>query len=65
MSKSKLITSREACDLLGISRGTLTYWILKGKVEPAQTLAGPAGAASQHLWDRAEVAALALTREAF
>lgn len=56
---ANLIGSREACQLLGITRGTLTYWMLQGRVTPAQAIEGPSGRVSQHLWDRAEIERLA------
>lgn len=56
-----LIGAREACQIIGISRSTLTYWMLTGRLEPAQTIDGPDRAVA-HLFDRAAVERLAAER---
>jgi predicted site-specific integrase-resolvase len=55
MEQTKLIGSREACERLGISRSTLNYWMLKGRIIPAQTIAGDNGVVATYLWDVADV----------
>jgi predicted site-specific integrase-resolvase len=50
-----LISSREACEILAIGRSTLTYWMLTGRIAPAQTIPGPNTKAVTHLFDRADV----------
>lgn len=52
---AELIGAREACQVAGISRSTLTYWMLTGRLRPAQTIPGPSGRASSHLFARADV----------
>jgi predicted site-specific integrase-resolvase len=54
-----LIGSSEVCRILGISRSTLTYWMLTGRIVPAQSLESGSGRTSQHLWARSDVEALA------
>lgn len=51
-----LIGSAVACDLLGITRGTLSRWVAAGKLTPAQRLEGKTGA---FLFVRADVERLA------
>lgn len=53
-----LIGSREACARLGIARSTLNYWMLKGRIAPAQTIPGPNSKATVYLWDEDAVSAL-------
>ena len=53
--QTDLIGSREACEILGIGRSTLTYWMLTGRITPAQTIPGPSTKAVSHLFDRSEV----------
>lgn len=50
-----LISSREACEILGIARSTLTYWMLTDRIKPAQTIPGPSTKAVTHLFSRREV----------
>jgi DNA-binding transcriptional MerR regulator len=57
-----LIGSSEACRILGISRSTLTYWQLTGRLVPVQSLESGSGRTSQHLWRRTDVEALAASR---
>ena len=59
---ANLMSSREACQALGIKRSTLTYWMLTGRIAPAQTIPGPNRAAS-YLFDRVEVERLAIERQ--
>ena len=49
-----LIGAREACEIAGISRSTLTYWMLTGRLTPVHRLPGATGAL---LFLRAEVEA--------
>lgn len=53
-----LIGSAEACDLLGIHRGTLSRWVAAGKVAPAHRLPGHTGA---FLFHRKEIERLIKT----
>lgn len=52
-----LIGAREACELAGISRSTLTYWMLRGRLAPERTFYGPSGRAAHYLFDPAAVLA--------
>ena len=56
-----LIGAREACRIIGISRSTLTYWMLTGRIQPAQTIDGPDRAVA-HLFDRGAVERVAAER---
>ena len=47
-----LLTSAEACDILGVDRSTLTRWITRGQIEAAQKLPSRTGA---WLFTRAEI----------
>jgi hypothetical protein len=58
-NQTELISSREACEILGIARSTLTYWMLTGRIEPVQTIPGPGTKAVSHLFDRQTVEQLA------
>lgn len=51
----ELISSREACQILGIGRSTLTYWMLTDRIAPVQTIPGPNTKAVAFLFDRADV----------
>jgi len=62
MKTPALISSAQACQALGISRSTLTYWILTGRLTPAQTLEAPSGRNTQYLFDPADVDRLARER---
>ena len=55
MSKVALIGSREACERLGIARSTLNYWMLQGRIKPAQTIPGPNSKVATYLWDVSDV----------
>lgn len=57
------IGSREVCERLGIARSTLNYWMLQGKITPAQTIPGPNTKAATYLWDVADVEALLAIEE--
>lgn len=57
-----LVSSREACQILGISRSTLTYWILTDSLRPAHTLTSASGRATQHLFELEEVRRAAQSR---
>ena len=57
-----LIGAKEACELIGIKRSTLTYWMLKGRVTPVQTIGGGTSKVAAYLFDRAEVERLAAER---
>ena len=59
-----LISGREACETLGIGRSTLTYWMLTGRLTPAQTVGSEGRRAALHLFDRREVERLAEQRRA-
>ena len=59
-----LIGSREACERLGISRSSLNYWMLTGRIQPAQTIPGPNARVATHLWDLDVVEQLASERAA-
>ena len=54
---NNLIGSREACERLGIARSTLNYWMLRGRITPAQTINGSSRVAT-YLWDVKDVDAL-------
>lgn len=41
---TELLTSAEACERLGIDRSTLSRWVEKGRLAPAQKLPGLRGA---------------------
>lgn len=49
-----LIGAREACQVAGIKRSTLTYWLLTGRLAPAMKLPGRTGSL---LFSRADVEA--------
>ena len=55
MNNNDRIGSREVCERLGIARSTLNYWMLQGKIAPAQTIPGPTAKAATYLWDVADV----------
>lgn len=55
VTQTDLITTREACELLGIDRGTLSRWVDKGKISPAWKVPGLTGA---RLFHRRDVKAL-------
>jgi len=61
MANTNLMSSREACEALGIKRSTLTYWMLTGRISPAQTIPGPNRAAS-HLFSADDVERLSAQR---
>lgn len=50
-----LISSAEACELLGIDRSTLTRWVAAGRINPAWQMPGETGA---RLFRRRDIAAL-------
>lgn len=56
------ISSSDACGRLGISRSTLTYWTLTGRITPIQTIASPSGKTAMLLWDPRDVDRLAKDR---
>lgn len=61
MPKAELISSGEACRILGIERSTLVRWVqLKRHIKPALKLAGPNGA---YLYRRRDIEALAAARD--
>jgi predicted site-specific integrase-resolvase len=57
----KLITTKEACDILGIDKSTLGRWRQQGRITPAYT---PPTANGSLLWHRADIEALAQVRTA-
>lgn len=59
---AELIGAQEACQIVGIKRSTLTYWMLTGRLTPTQTINGIGSRAVAHLFDRAEVERLAAER---
>jgi excisionase family DNA binding protein len=56
MPDDRLISSREACELLGIDRATLIRWVQRGKIAAAHKSPGSNGA---YLFSYAMVARLA------
>lgn len=57
------ITASETCRIIGISRSTLTYWMLTGKIAPAGQIGSPGQSRPlAHLFDRADVERLAAER---
>lgn len=59
----ELIGSSEACQILGIGRSTLTYWMLTGRISPTQTISGPnSSKAAAHLFAREDVEELRPSR---
>lgn len=52
---AELIGAREACQVAGISRSTLTYWMLTDRLTPAQAIPGPSGRVASYLFRRADV----------
>ncbi len=47
-----LIGTAEAAEVIGVDRSTLSHWIAKGRIAPAQKLPGKTGVL---LFDRSEV----------
>ncbi|MGP4975834.1 helix-turn-helix transcriptional regulator [Brachybacterium tyrofermentans] len=56
MTSSKLLTSSEVAERLGISRQTVAWRVARGQLAPAQQLPGRSGA---YLFDADQIAALA------
>lgn len=52
VSVVELIGTVEAADLIGVNRSTISHWIAKGRIEPAQKLPGKTGVL---LFTRSEV----------
>ena len=57
---NKMISSKEACDLLGVNRSTLSRWAADGTLSPVHKLPGTNGA---FLFDRRAVERLHDDRE--
>jgi predicted site-specific integrase-resolvase len=56
----QLMGSAEACGILGIDRSTLTRWVAKGIITPAQKLPGETGV---YLFQPAEVRRVAAEQD--
>lgn len=57
---NNLIWSPEACEILGVSKPTLSRLVANGDLSPVEM--GPAPSNAARLFDRAEVEALAARR---
>jgi excisionase family DNA binding protein len=61
MTQAPLMGSAEACEILRIDRSTLTRWVAKGRISPAQKLPGESGV---YLFDPDEVDRVAAEQQA-
>lgn len=56
MHNEPMIGTREACDVLGVNRSTLTRWVAAGRITPVTRLPGTTGA---YVFRRADIDAIA------